>query len=337
MDPSSPSVNNLLGDREKLIQLLVQGNESANQLRLTLGKPSAGDDKSSVAALDLVKKVLGSFAESMSIVNRRPIEGVFDKVPVNTGGNSPSSNGRKADDSEGSSRSTSAFKQRRGCYKRRKTTQTCTKITSNLIDDGYAWRKYGQKVILNAKHPRNYYRCTHKFDQGCQATKQVQSTEEDPPMYRTTYHGSHTCQNLVKPPQIILDSTIPGDSSNSVFLSFGSTNYPNTKLNHETYYPTFPLVKHEYSHTQELKPSFNHIQSTSTDPLFLLSDLTAFNSSGPMPVLSSESDHGDVISSSGVYSCTTSTTHDDSHSFDLDMLVDVGDLDVSQFEYPFDN
>ncbi|KAF7143186.1 hypothetical protein RHSIM_Rhsim05G0231400 [Rhododendron simsii] len=330
MDSSSPS--------EKLIQLLVQGHESANQLRLTLGKPSSADNKSSVAALDLVNNVLRSFEESMSIVSRRPTEGVFDKVPVNTGGNSPSSNGRKADDSEESSKSTSAFKERRGCYKRRKpTTQTSTRITPNLIDDGHAWRKYGQKLILNAKHPRNYYRCTHKFDQGCLATKQVQITEEDPPMYRTTYHGGHTCQNLLKPPQIILDSTIPGDSSNSVFISFGSTNQPNTKLNHETYYPTFPLVKQEYS-TQELKPSFNHNQSSSTDHLFLLSDLTAFNSPGPMPVLSSESDHGDVISSSGVYSCTTSTTHDDSHSFDLDMLVDVGDLDVSQFDqYPFDN
>ncbi|KAE9447537.1 hypothetical protein C3L33_20568, partial [Rhododendron williamsianum] len=337
MDSSSQS-ENLLGDREKLIQLLVQGHESANKLRLALGKPSAADDKSSVAALDLVKKVLGSFAESMSIVNRRPTEGVFDKVPANTGGNSPSSNGRKADDSEESSKSTSAFKERRGSYKRRKTTETSTRTTPNLVDDGHAWRKYGQKVILNAKHPRNYYRCTHKFDQGCLATKQVQITEEDPPLYRTTYHGSHTCQNLLKPPQIILDSTIPGDSSNSVFLSFGSTNYPSTKLNHETYYyPTSPLVKREYSPTQELKPSFNHNQSTSTDHLFLLSDFTALNSSVPMPVLSSESDHGDVISSSGVYSCTTSTTHDDSHSFDLDMLVDVGDLDVSQFEYPLDN
>nr|GEZ84824.1 RNA-directed DNA polymerase, eukaryota, reverse transcriptase zinc-binding domain protein [Tanacetum cinerariifolium] len=27
----------------------------------------------------------------------------------------------------------------------------------------------------------NYYRCTHKFDQGCRATKQVQKTEDEPP------------------------------------------------------------------------------------------------------------------------------------------------------------
>lgn len=150
-------------------------------------------------------------------------------------------------------------------------------------------------------------------------------------MYRTTYHGSHTCQNpLLKPPQIILDSTIPGDNSNSVFLSFGSTNYPNTKLNHETYYPsnpTFPLVKQEYSPNQELKPSFDHNKSTSANLLL------TFDSSGPMQTLSSGSDHGDMISSSGAYSCTASTHDDSHHSFDLDVFGGVGDFDVSEFGF----
>jgi hypothetical protein len=332
----SSSLENLFGDRNKVLQGLIQGRESANQLRLILEKP-LGDDKSSIALDDLVTKILGSFTESISILNWRPIEEVFDRIPANTGGNSPSSGGRKYDESEESSKSTSAFKERRGSYKRRKSIQTLTKITPNLIDDGHAWRKYGQKSILNAKHPRNYYRCTHKFDQGCPATKQVQKTEEDPPMYQTTYHGNHSCRNLHKPPQIILDSTIPGDSSNSVFLNFGSTNYPSSKSNDEPNYPNYSLVKQEYFQTQEpMKPSFNHNQSTSSDQLFLLSDLTAFDSAGPMPmpVLSSESDHGDVISSSGVYSCTAST-HEDSHSFDLDMMA-VGDFDdvLQEFNFP---
>lgn len=179
---------------------------------------------------------------------------------------------------------------------------------------------------------RNYYRCTHRFDQGCQATKQVQNTEDDPPMYQTTYHGNHTCQNLLKPPQIILDSTIPGDSSNSVFLSFGSTNYPNTKSSNEPYYPTFPSVKREYSHNHELKPSINRNQSTA-DPLFKLSvSTTTFDSSGTGPT--SGSDHGDIITSSGAYSCTASPQEDsDHHSFDLDVFGDVGDIDVSQFGF----
>ena len=36
----------------------------------------------------------------------------------------------------------------------RKNSQSWIRITPNFHDDGYAWRKYGQKVILNAKHQR---------------------------------------------------------------------------------------------------------------------------------------------------------------------------------------
>ncbi|XP_066390124.1 transcription factor WRKY19-like [Miscanthus floridulus] len=65
----------------------------------------------------------------------------------------------------------------------------------NPVDDGHSWRKYGQKEILGAKHPRSYYRCTHRHSQGCQATKQVQRTDEDATMYDVIYHGEHTCVN----------------------------------------------------------------------------------------------------------------------------------------------
>ncbi|KAM0875885.1 hypothetical protein ACQ4PT_036520 [Festuca glaucescens] len=60
-------------------------------------------------------------------------------------------------------------------------------------DDGYSWRKYGQKEILGAQHPRAYYRCTHRKTQGCAAIKQVQRADEDPTLYDVTYHGTHTC------------------------------------------------------------------------------------------------------------------------------------------------
>ncbi|KAF0914156.1 hypothetical protein E2562_027577 [Oryza meyeriana var. granulata] len=61
------------------------------------------------------------------------------------------------------------------------------------VDDGHSWRKYGQKEILGAKHPRGYYRCTHRNSQGCMATKQVQRTDEDATLFDVIYHGEHTC------------------------------------------------------------------------------------------------------------------------------------------------
>ncbi|WVZ64604.1 hypothetical protein U9M48_014099 [Paspalum notatum var. saurae] len=61
------------------------------------------------------------------------------------------------------------------------------------VDDGHSWRKYGQKEILGAKHPRGYYRCTHRHSQGCPATKQVQRSDDDPALFDVIYHGDHTC------------------------------------------------------------------------------------------------------------------------------------------------
>uniref|UniRef100_A0ACD5Y2W4 Uncharacterized protein n=1 Tax=Avena sativa TaxID=4498 RepID=A0ACD5Y2W4_AVESA len=60
-------------------------------------------------------------------------------------------------------------------------------------DDGYSWRKYGQKDILGSHHPRAYYRCTYQKSQGCAATKQVQRADEDPSLYDVIYNGQHTC------------------------------------------------------------------------------------------------------------------------------------------------
>ncbi|XP_042466416.1 transcription factor WRKY19-like isoform X2 [Zingiber officinale] len=60
-------------------------------------------------------------------------------------------------------------------------------------DDGFTWRKYGQKEILGAKYPRAYFRCTHRTSHGCPAKKQVQRSDDDPSVYDVTYHANHTC------------------------------------------------------------------------------------------------------------------------------------------------
>nr|WCZ69459.1 WRKY30 [Hemerocallis fulva] len=62
------------------------------------------------------------------------------------------------------------------------------------LEDGHSWRKYGQKKILGAIHPRGYYRCTYRTSQGCPAMKQVQRTDDQQSLYEVTYRGTHTCQ-----------------------------------------------------------------------------------------------------------------------------------------------
>ncbi|XP_022928193.1 probable WRKY transcription factor 75 [Cucurbita moschata] len=64
-----------------------------------------------------------------------------------------------------------------------------TKSQVDILDDGYRWRKYGQKAVKNNKFPRSYYRCTH---QGCNVKKQVQRLTRDEGVVVTTYEGMHT-------------------------------------------------------------------------------------------------------------------------------------------------
>ncbi|XP_047325971.1 WRKY transcription factor 55 [Impatiens glandulifera] len=60
-------------------------------------------------------------------------------------------------------------------------------------EDGYTWRKYGQKEIYGSRFPRSYYRCTHQKLYNCLAKKQVQRTDSNPLMYEVIYRTQHTC------------------------------------------------------------------------------------------------------------------------------------------------
>ncbi|PQM37857.1 putative WRKY transcription factor 70 [Prunus yedoensis var. nudiflora] len=206
----------VLSNRERVMEELIQGRELASQLcrvlddhKSTLVSGCGGGDIGS--AEGLVNKILGSFANTLLILNGNEADGEIvsgDQIQGNSsGGGSADSSSWDANHAiiksedfheEISCKSPSTIKDRRGSYKRRRTSHSWTRDTQDLIDDGHAWRKYGQKVIHNAKHPRNYFRCTHKFDQSCQATKHVQKILDDPPVFRTTYYGNHTCRDYLK-------------------------------------------------------------------------------------------------------------------------------------------
>ena len=60
------------------------------------------------------------------------------------------------------------------------------------IDDGYRWRKYGQKIIKGAPFPRSYYRCTAP---NCPARKHVEGDPDD--ANNITYEGEHNHEKPV--------------------------------------------------------------------------------------------------------------------------------------------
>nr|QCV57352.1 WRKY transcription factor [Fagopyrum tataricum] len=66
-----------------------------------------------------------------------------------------------------------------------------TKSEIDQLEDGYRWRKYGQKAVKNSPYPRSYYRCT---TQKCTVKKRVERSFEDPSTVITTYEGQHNHQ-----------------------------------------------------------------------------------------------------------------------------------------------
>ncbi|TVU12503.1 hypothetical protein EJB05_46154, partial [Eragrostis curvula] len=107
---------------------------------------------------------------------------------------------RSADEGSGGTSAAVEAQERPGVCKRRKGlprwTQKFRVPDASLEatpDDGFSWRKYGQKDILGAKFPRGYYRCTYRASQSCPATKQVQRSDSDLCVFDVTYQGHHTC------------------------------------------------------------------------------------------------------------------------------------------------
>ncbi|ESQ42891.1 hypothetical protein EUTSA_v10013115mg [Eutrema salsugineum] len=68
----------------------------------------------------------------------------------------------------------------------RVVVQTLSEV--DILDDGYRWRKYGQKVVRGNPNPRSYYKCTAT---GCPVRKHVERASHDPKAVITTYEGKH--------------------------------------------------------------------------------------------------------------------------------------------------
>ncbi|XP_047333094.1 WRKY DNA-binding transcription factor 70-like [Impatiens glandulifera] len=206
MDHHSPWV-------EKATAKLIKGRENLIQLMKLLEEPSNIISDISVSAEDLVTGISRSFDHAIHILS----SGAGDQ---SGGGISDGTLDKRSVDSVEISKRPAA-KNKRGCYKRRKNSESWN--LSPTMEDGYAWRKYGQKFIHTHNFPRGYFRCTYKKD-GCKATKQVNKWEEDPSLYRTTYFGRHTCSNKT----ISSQQSIPTDDPYNV--NFDSITTPTSEV-----------------------------------------------------------------------------------------------------------
>ncbi|MED6168569.1 Transcription factor [Stylosanthes scabra] len=136
-----------------------------------------------------------------------------------------------------------------------------TKSEVDHLEDGYRWRKYGQKAVKNSPFPRSYYRCTSA---SCNVKKRVERSFTDPTIVVTTYEGQHT-----HPSPLLM----PRSSSSSSIMP-------------QTYFSQNYLHPHPHPHQQQLLfnsfPSLHHFppplpssssaQISNNNALFPLSD-----------------------------------------------------------------
>ncbi|MED6175373.1 WRKY transcription factor [Stylosanthes scabra] len=101
-----------------------------------------------------------------------------------------------------------------------------TRSEIDILDDGYRWRKYGQKVVKGNLNPRSYYKCTSL---GCPVRKHIERASNDRSAVITTYEGKHTHEvpparathSLINKPHVPRDTTnnTPANTNNSLQAS----------------------------------------------------------------------------------------------------------------------
>lgn len=92
-------------------------------------------------------------------------------------------------------------------------------------DDGYNWRKYGQKQVKRSENPRSYYKCTHP---NCPTKKKVETSLEGE-ITEIVYKGTHNHPM----PQTTRRSTATASSASS--LTVQTYDAPATEIPDQSY------------------------------------------------------------------------------------------------------
>ncbi|XP_057778646.1 probable WRKY transcription factor 53 [Salvia miltiorrhiza] len=308
-----------VSEKKTVITVLTEGKKLANELKRQL-HPT----KNPTEACDvLVESILSSYENAITLL-----------ALIENGGFEPSISIEGSPRSEGSDHNS----------KKRKTMPRWSehvRISSGAggeaqLDDGYNWRKYGQKEILGATHPRAYYRCTHRNTQGCLATKQVQRADEDPTVFEVIYRGKHSCRQERlrqskerKEQESLACSTLV--SNGPSLIKTEKRDVIDSKDEEDLPSFSFPSTPIE---CENVEPQFfsepNRFITMSYSPSSFLSSATSESYFSPSPCLvndfgfgnslqSSESDFGEIISNP--------TPITDFSLGDLDISIDEVDFE----------
>ncbi|GAB2296623.1 WRKY Transcription Factor [Dionaea muscipula] len=329
-------------ERTCLIRELTQGMDMAKQLKAQLSPEFSGETKGI-----LVEQILSTFDKALLILNwSRPTEQPQQVMVPSPIAPAPPISNTESPQSEDLSVGAVGYNglqdASRDFSKKRKTATTRTKqVKVNLVtglegppDDGYSWRKYGQKDILGAAYP-SYYRCTYRGTQDCWARKQVQRSDEDPSMFDITYKGQHTCRMGV--PRSKSVPTSPAKHASELH-----------QLHSADFQNEFNMMNFQAAQNLDMQNMDNHFASTgfglmNSDGHTFSTTLDNYDSFAPFTYFSvspcnmeefggfqhghhSESDITDIISA------TTSGTN--SPIVELDFTLDPLHLNPS---FPFDN
>ncbi|GAU29571.1 hypothetical protein TSUD_153210 [Trifolium subterraneum] len=172
----------------------------------------------------------------------------------------------------------------------RVVVQTLSEV--DILDDGYRWRKYGQKVVRGNPNPsirlmpgklmlytstelalrsddgRSYYKCTNA---GCPVRKHVERASHDPKAVITTYEGKHnhdvpTARNnshdMAGPSAAGGHTRIRREESDTISLDLGMGLSPRTAENRSNSQGRLMLTEYGENQTHNSNSSFKFVHNT---------------------------------------------------------------------------
>ncbi|BAS94557.1 transcription factor WRKY45-2 [Oryza sativa Japonica Group] len=177
--------------RDAAIQELSKGSELATQLMAQLELiPERELDGRRDDALANVRSLSMSLSSSLYALRSERREHYYCGSSSSSGGAGPAA--VTSVSGAGGERKT---KRRRG--KHGEELIETVFITTTPENDGFHWRKYGEKNILNSEFRKLYYRCGYSDERKCQAKKYVQQeNNKHPPEFRVTLTNEHTCNTV---------------------------------------------------------------------------------------------------------------------------------------------